>query len=183
MTSSLLVQEDLVIAAEYWGVSPAQVAAKNRCLDFTVEVGPLTSPEPAIAEADEPGCWIRLSPLRWTEFQPYSPTILIDCVMIVHEYGHATGHPHVSDPSNVMYPALSAYSVPGCTAAFAPAIAQNVDAEIHALSEQIAQQHATETDEAAALIRAAQARRLAIYLAHKRYALRYARHHRHHHHR
>lgn len=35
------------------------------------------------------------------------------CSMIVHEFGHLTGHDHSADPSDVMFPTLSV-SIPSC---------------------------------------------------------------------
>ena len=128
VTATVLVQQDLNIAAQYWNVSPTAVAAANKCASYTVEVGALENAPPAIAEASQPGCWLRIAPETWTTFQPASPELLQDCAIIVHEFGHSTGQPHSADPNNVMYPSVSIDSVPGCNAAFAAQSTKNREA-------------------------------------------------------
>lgn len=34
------------------------------------------------------------------------------CAAVVHEFGHLSGHPHVRNPRNVMYPELSTRNIP-----------------------------------------------------------------------
>jgi hypothetical protein len=110
VTNVPVMQQDLAIAAQYWGVTLSP---------YTVKVEPLVT-EPnlyAVAQADEPGNWQRIAPAFW-EANDNVEGLRIICVMVVHEYGHSTGHPHVTDPNNVMYPVLVESSVPGCNAAF-----------------------------------------------------------------
>ena len=121
ITAIPVVQRFIQIAADYWHVSPAEVAARNGCATYTVEVG-ATADAVTEGEALEPGCWQRWSPGTWNQLveERTNPEDLrMDCLLAVHEYGHSTGHSHVQDSANVMYPGrTSLTAVPGCTAAF-----------------------------------------------------------------
>jgi hypothetical protein len=38
------------------------------------------------------------------------------CAVVVHEFGHLSGHPHVRDPRDIMYPVLTRRNIPAtCT--------------------------------------------------------------------
>jgi hypothetical protein len=121
ITDIPIVQRFVTIAADYWHVSPAQVAASNGCGEYTVEVGP-TVDATTEGEALEPGCWQRWAPATWNQLveeRANTEDLRVDCLLAVHEYGHSTGHAHVADPANVMYPGkTSLTAVPGCTSAF-----------------------------------------------------------------
>ena len=89
------------IAAAYWGQAPCsgQVEVAWSALDGDVNassswenpVGPYDDP------AENSACRIvfnATSDWDWPKF----------CTVLVHEYGHLTGHPHSDDRSDVMYP-------------------------------------------------------------------------------
>lgn len=80
-------------AAAYWQRTPM-------CATYTILVGPITD-QPAAAEAEEPGCWMRISERAWGEVAPWTL-----CVTVVHEYGHSLGEPHNTNPLSVMNPAV-----------------------------------------------------------------------------
>ena len=105
VTSMPTAQRNVMIAARYWGASVP---------DYRVEVDPVSSTEiGALAEAEEPGNWQRISPTFWNSGEARHI-----CVVSVHEYGHSLGNGHSADPANVMYWQPSEDSVPGCNAAY-----------------------------------------------------------------
>jgi hypothetical protein len=150
VTDIPVVQQDLAIATQYWGVTISP---------YAVEVRPLVLTG-AVAESEQPGHSQRLSAETARALLPKTSEYRWACVIIVHEYGHSTGHGHVTDPNNVMYPAPSADSVPGCNAAF-PSLEEEAHAEVR-----IEQAEIKNENRAAA----------------KRHRSAAQKHHRHHHH-
>jgi hypothetical protein len=94
------------IAGAYWGQSACggQVSVDWTAMDpdtnaFSSWSVPGT---PTATAADYYACHISFNsaaPFDWPKF----------CTIVVHEYGHLTGHQHVADPADVMTPI---YSVP-----------------------------------------------------------------------
>ena len=138
-TANPVVRQDLAIAAQYWGVSPATIAATNKEDSYKVTVGVLKSKGPmAVAEAARPGGWMNISPIIWNDFRSTSADVRLACVVFVHEYGHSLGYRHVRDPKSVMNPEPREDSVPGCNAAFAKQAKKNL--KVEAAQEEAAQQ-------------------------------------------
>jgi hypothetical protein len=93
------------VARTTWGSAPAcpegiRIDRAERNADVGV-----------VATAEMPGCHISLdpdyypAPSDWTataEDRRYWETMM--CNAVVHEWGHLLGHPHVSDPEDIMFP-------------------------------------------------------------------------------
>jgi hypothetical protein len=59
----------------------------------------------------EPPDWMYL---RWSFVHSRAYTAADHCVIVVHEFGHLSGHDHVHDTSDVMNPAVYPDTVPAC---------------------------------------------------------------------
>src|ERR1035437_6137769 len=128
ITSTPLIQKDLRIAARYWGVSPAEVAAKNGCQNYRVFVGSVSgligdsvlgaSSKGMVAMADRHGCEQRILPHFWKHIQDSTSRLREGCAVVVHEFGHSIGKGHSPDPNSVMSASPEGDSVAGCRAAF-----------------------------------------------------------------
>jgi Matrixin len=98
---SLALSDAETIAVHYWGVLPCNgvVAVSWQSLDPTINgVATWWNPVAAYGNASANGdCSISLNTV-----QDYSWPML--CTVVTHEIGHLTGHDHVTDQTNVMYP-------------------------------------------------------------------------------
>ncbi|HEX3873499.1 MAG TPA: matrixin family metalloprotease, partial [Solirubrobacteraceae bacterium] len=98
---SLALSDAETIAIHYWGVLPCQgnVAVSWQSLDPSINgVASWWNPVAAYGNAGANSeCSISLNTA-----QDYSWPML--CTVVTHEIGHLTGHDHVTDQSNVMYP-------------------------------------------------------------------------------
>jgi hypothetical protein len=89
------------IANAYWGYDPCggQVAISWASLDPSINAtSTWWNPTDAYADPQENNnCQVQFNTNQSFDWQMF-------CTVFVHEFGHLTGHPHVSDQSNVMYP-------------------------------------------------------------------------------
>jgi hypothetical protein len=104
------------IAAAYWGTNPCGGAIQIAWQGLEGDVNARSDWENPASAYDDPSqntnCVITVNTDQhwtWPMF----------CTVIVHEYGHLTGHPHSSDPHDVMYP-FFVQPVPQCEPAQAP---------------------------------------------------------------
>lgn len=109
----------LAVAEAYWNAVPCGG-------DVTIALVPMDASYNAVATWTNPvsdygdpalnvGCRIDLNPRNLTRWRKL-------CTVVVHEVGHLTGHPHVSDPRDVMTPVYSG-PVAVCVATPDPAAA------------------------------------------------------------
>ena len=119
------------IAKTYWHATPCadQVAVGWSALDATVNAtSTWSNPVDAYSAPEQNAqCSITFNSALswdWTRF----------CSILVHEYGHLTGHPHSADPADVMY-AYYVAPVAECVAAAPaePATAPSLTASAAAL--------------------------------------------------
>jgi hypothetical protein len=83
------VARGLALGERAFGPAPCGIVTVGRG-DFV---------DPAILAGSDPAaCRILLS-RRWVR----EMTRAMRCTLVLHEYGHLTGHPHSSDPDSVMY--------------------------------------------------------------------------------
>jgi Matrixin len=89
------------IADAYWGFDPCQgqVAISWTSLDPSINAtSTWWNPTDAYADPQENNnCQVQFNVNQQFDWQMF-------CTVFVHEFGHLTGHPHVQDQSNVMYP-------------------------------------------------------------------------------
>jgi hypothetical protein len=89
------------IADAYWGYDPcgSQVAISWASLDPSINAtSTWWNPTDAYADPQQNNnCQVEFNTNQQFDWQMF-------CTVFVHEFGHLTGHPHVSDQSNVMYP-------------------------------------------------------------------------------
>ena len=89
------------IADAYWGYDPCggQVAISWASLDPSINAtSTWWNPSDAYADPQENNnCQVQFNVNQSFDWQMF-------CTVFTHEFGHLTGHPHVQDQSNVMYP-------------------------------------------------------------------------------
>jgi hypothetical protein len=89
------------IADAYWGYDPCggQVAISWASLDPSINAtSTWWNPSDAYADPQENNnCQVQFNANQSFDWQMF-------CTVFVHEFGHLTGHPHVQDQNNVMYP-------------------------------------------------------------------------------
>jgi hypothetical protein len=89
------------IADAYWGSDPCggQVALSWASLDPSINAtSTWWNPSDAYANPQENNnCQVQFNTNQSFDWQMF-------CTVFVHEFGHLTGHPHINDQNNVMYP-------------------------------------------------------------------------------
>ena len=89
------------IADAYWGYDPCggQVAISWASLDPSINAtSTWWNPTDAYANPQQNNnCQVEFNTNQAFDWQMF-------CTVFVHEFGHLTGHPHVNDQTNVMYP-------------------------------------------------------------------------------
>jgi hypothetical protein len=89
------------IADGYWGYDPcgSQVAISWAGLDPSINAtSTWWNPSDAYANPQENNnCQVQFNTNQSFDWQMF-------CTVFVHEFGHLTGHPHINDQNNVMYP-------------------------------------------------------------------------------
>jgi hypothetical protein len=89
------------IANGYWGYDPcgSQVAISWASLDPSINAtSTWWNPTDAYADPQENNnCQVQFNTNQAFDWQMF-------CTVFVHEFGHLTGHPHINDQNNVMYP-------------------------------------------------------------------------------
>jgi Matrixin len=89
------------IANGYWGYDPCggQVAISWASLDPSINAtSTWWNPTDAYADPQQNNnCQVQFNTNQAFDWQMF-------CTVFVHEFGHLTGHPHVNDQNNVMYP-------------------------------------------------------------------------------
>lgn len=111
------------IADAYWGFDPCQgqVAISWASLDPSINAtSTWWNPTDAYADPQQNNnCQVQFNVNQSFDWQMF-------CTVFTHEFGHLTGHPHVTDQSNVMYPVYvqpitQCVNTPDPTATVAPA--------------------------------------------------------------
>jgi hypothetical protein len=109
---TLALSDAETIAIHYWGVLPCNgvVDVSWQSLDPSINgVASWWNPvDPYSDPAQNAQCSISLNTA-----QDFSWPML--CTVVTHEFGHLTGHQHVTDPTNVMYPVYVG-PIPQCVA-------------------------------------------------------------------
>lgn len=128
------------IASAYWGTDACGGAIEITWASLTGDINARSDWENPVAAYDDPAenadCTITFNTAqRWTW-----PMF---CTVMVHEYGHLTGHPHSGDPTDVMYP-FYGQPVAACATASggAPAVPAATAAPVaHAAHRRIRRAH------------------------------------------
>jgi hypothetical protein len=100
----------VALAKAHWGTDPCGGLVRVRWVDDVHGINARSSWFNPVSSYDDPdlnaNCVISLNAnafLPWPRF----------CTVVVHEYGHLSGHPHSPDPLDVMFQFLGA-PVPEC---------------------------------------------------------------------